>query len=320
MTTFAIQTGASDIDKTGALNYVLNNVGQGLQVNNETGVINLPNSVPNTVPYAWAYQYLYIAFANSFDGNVDFSQSDYTNRTYIGFWNTPTQTLGGSQNPAQYVWYNISDGGFGTTKNLYYSVRSSYQVQFQVAETLVAPNFDSENLWRLYDPSQFFPAPGYVGLDLSWITNATNVGVDNTQGTISSLTPGSFYILDNDGPDWVPSDEIVVQSAETLFLNTVVPATTYYIAMGETVGDYSIFDADVQMTYQTGSTATSSILTAPNIQSNALVNILPQSSEPDGVVLGSITVADAVTWDPATASTTTPYVAFYNGVAWTKLG
>jgi len=316
MTTFAIQTGASDIDKTGALNYVLNNVGQGLQVNAEYGTINVPNVAPNTIPYAWAYPYLYIAFANSFDGNLDFSQDEYQNKLYIGFWNTNELTIGGSQNPSQYVWFPVAGGGFSTTKQLYYSVRSGYQLQIDITDNFVPPLYDNIYLWRAYTPL----IGSSVGLDLTWITNATNVGADGSGGTLAGLTVGSFYILDNDGPDWVPSDEIVVQSAETLFLNTVVPATTYYIAMGEEVGNYSVFDADVQMTYQTGSTATSSILTAPNIQSNALVNILPQSSEPDGVVLGSITVADAVTWDPATASTTTPYVAFYNGTTWVKLG
>jgi hypothetical protein len=319
MTTFAIQTGASDIDKTGALNYVLNNVGQGLQVNAEYGTINVPNVAPNTIPYAWAYPYLYIAFANSFDGNLDFSQDQFQNKLYIGFWNTNELTIGGSQNPSQYVWFPVAGGGFSTTKQLYYSVRSGYQLQIDITDSFVPPLYDNIYLWRDYTPL----IGSSVGLDLTWITNATNVGADGSGGTLAGLTVGMLYVLDADGPDWVDTSGITVQGAREIEVSTVIGGQTYSLTLAPQPVDYgenNFIEADDSLTYQTGSTATSSILTAPNIQSNALVNILPQSSEPDGVVLGSITVADAVTWDPATASTTTPYVAFYNGTAWTKLG
>lgn len=74
------------------------------------------------------------------------------------------------------------------------------------------------------------------------------------------------------------------------------------------------------LTYTTSSTTATNVLTSPNVDVNHVLTILPQASAPVNATTGSITVADAVTWDPATASTSTPYVAFYNGTAWVKLG
>ncbi|CAB5207057.1 hypothetical protein UFOVP180_19 [uncultured Caudovirales phage] len=323
MANFSITPGMGQGDIVGAINYLLANVGQGLQVNAGTGQIVVPNSVPNTIPYAWAYQYLYIAFAESFDGNVGFDQHNFVNKTYIGFWNTATQTFGGSQNPNQYVWYKLADGGFGTTNNLYYSVRSSYQVQFQVAETLSAPNFDSVDLWRIYDPTPVFPNPGYVGLDLSWITNATNVGADSSQGTVTALTVGSLYILDADGPNWIASDQITVQGAVELQLNSTTGLQTYSLTMAEQpvlFGENNFVEADNNLTYTTGSTSTDSVLTTPNIDINTVLTIAPQSSAPTNISTGSITVADRVNWDPVHITTGTAYPVFYNGATWTQLG
>ena len=82
MATFGITPATGQNDLVGALNYALNNIGQGLTVNKENGQILQPG---NEIPYAYVYPYLYIAFADSADGTLNFDQSTYTNKQYYGY-------------------------------------------------------------------------------------------------------------------------------------------------------------------------------------------------------------------------------------------
>jgi hypothetical protein len=306
MATFGINPGMGQGEIVGAINYLLANIGQGIQVNAGNGIVTIPN---NNTPFSYAYPYMYIAFANSFDGTVGFDQHDYTNKLYYGLWNTATLTPGGSSNPAQYVWYKVADGGFGTTNNLYYSVPSSLQVQF-VIDT-VSPNSGdlvNEYLWRGYD------AGLYSGINIGLITNATNLDT-NLAAT------GDIYTQTSSGGVWSSPSSITVGSADTLKVIDGAPYDiNYYLPLMDSTGTYATAYSDVQLKYISSLTSTNNVLTMPNARIDHVLNLTPLSAAPAVYNTGSIAVANRTGWDPAGVGSGPAYVAFYNGSAWVKLG
>jgi hypothetical protein len=133
MTTFAV-TGSNEL--IDAVNYAISNLaGQGLQANIQTGVITAPGD-PN--PVAYLYQWINIRYADNATGTSNFSTSP-TNRLYYGVRNS--QTSAASANPADYIWYQVAGGGFGTTKYLYYSAIGGRQIVFAVATTSPGANY-----------------------------------------------------------------------------------------------------------------------------------------------------------------------------------
>lgn len=123
-----------------AVNYALANLGQGtgntttdgnaLTVNTSTGIISQGGS---TTAISYLYQYLNIRYADSSDGNTNFSTSP-TNRLYYGVRNTAVSSPSDASNPANYVWYAVT-GGFGTTKQLYYTTYGGRQIQLTATTT-----------------------------------------------------------------------------------------------------------------------------------------------------------------------------------------
>lgn len=124
-----------------AINYVLSNLGQSgngtadgnsLVVNTSTGIISQQGS---TSVISYLYEYINVRYADSSDGNTNFSTSP-TNRLYYGILNNSQANPGSTvlNNPANYVWYEAS-GGFGTTKFLYYTTYGGRQIQWTVATT-----------------------------------------------------------------------------------------------------------------------------------------------------------------------------------------
>jgi hypothetical protein len=226
MSTFGITPTTGEADQAGALNYALSNIGAGLRVNANTGIVSIPNGNPTNV-YEYLYQWVQVAFADDAQGNgISFEP---TNKLFYGLLNTDTLTEGTIPSlGSNYTWYDANDagvsGGFSTDKSLYYYVEGIGRVLW-VGGFIASP------------PVQALPAV---------------------------QTVFDFY-------NYVDVTKITWAQVNSISIATVA-------------------------------------------------TIAPQSSEPINFELGTITVADAVTWDPATASTTTPYVAFYNGTAWTKLG
>jgi hypothetical protein len=51
-----------------------------------------------------------------------------------------------------------------------------------------------------------------------------------------------------------------------------------------------------------------------------VLKLAPRTSAPAGATVGMIAIADNSSWDPANIAGTTPYLAFYNGTAWTSPG
>jgi len=123
-----------------AVNYALANLGQStggtgtdgnaLTVNTSTGIISQGGS---TTAISYLYQYLNIRYADSSDGNTNFSTSP-TNRLYFGVRNTAVSNPTDGSNPANYVWYAVT-GGFGTTKQLYYTTFGGRQIQITATTT-----------------------------------------------------------------------------------------------------------------------------------------------------------------------------------------
>lgn len=113
-----------------AINYLLGNS----QLTTSTNVVNgqVTDAVGQVVSYL--YKYLYVKYADSFDGTVNFSDTP-TSRQYYGLRNNDSATE--STNPADYVWYQVT-GGFGTSKLLYYSVTGGRRIN--ILPSLSAPS------------------------------------------------------------------------------------------------------------------------------------------------------------------------------------
>lgn len=110
-----------------AVNYLMSNFTGNIAANPDTGQIIATNG--QIIGYL--YKYMMIKYADSFDGSLNFSNTQ-TNRLYYGLRNTNDSVE--STNPADYIWYKV-DGGFGTTKTLYYKVTGGRSIEFAVATT-----------------------------------------------------------------------------------------------------------------------------------------------------------------------------------------
>jgi hypothetical protein len=113
-----------------AINYLLNNLNNGLNSDPSTGEIVGPNN--QVVGYL--YKYIAVKYADSYDGSVNFSDSP-TNRQYYGLRNSDSSVE--STNPADYIWTQVT-GGFSTTKLLYYTTTGGRQIDFRVDTSLPA--------------------------------------------------------------------------------------------------------------------------------------------------------------------------------------
>jgi len=128
---YFINPDASTNDITSAINYALANLGGSVSSNLATGEI-----VSGATTIGYLYQYMDVAFALSYDGSTGFSNTSYTNATYFGLRNTTSTTV--SSNPTDYVWYQVSGSGFGTTNYLWYNVTGGRNIQFVVQPTAPA--------------------------------------------------------------------------------------------------------------------------------------------------------------------------------------
>ena len=108
-----------------AINYLLGNSQLTTSTNIETGQVT--DATGSIVSYL--YKYLYVKYADSFDGTVNFSDTP-TSRLYYGLRNNDSNIE--STNPADYIWYQVA-GGFGTTKMIYYSVTGGRRINLIVS-------------------------------------------------------------------------------------------------------------------------------------------------------------------------------------------
>ena len=159
-----------------AINYLLSNFTQNVSADPNTGQVVGPGG---EVQY-YLYKYMFVKYADSFDGTVGFSNTP-TNKSYYGLRNSDDTTE--STNPADYIWTQVT-GGFGTTKFLYYLTTGGRAIQFQV-DTAV-PNTG----WAV-DPG--------TAIDLDFVTGA-------------SSSPANFVVIRVPNVSTAPTDAEVLSA------------------------------------------------------------------------------------------------------------
>jgi hypothetical protein len=300
MANFSIQSGMSQGEIVGAINYLLANIGLGLQINEKTGQISIPR---NTIPFAYAYRYMYFAFANSSDGVVDFSQDPTLGFNYYGLLNTPTLIPGGSTNPIDYVWYKAA-----TTNNtyFYFAVLNPYQL-FTYSSTSTLSNLYENYIYyvELINPT--------VGWDISLTTNPLNGAATTASGSVV-VTDALGNITFNPLGQLSSGFATTSTYADNIFINTTTPGQEYYISMGEVIGDFSPLDATTNFKYFTSTTG--HIVYTPNIVNNATVTLLPQASAPTNPQAGMMAVSNGTGWDPL--SDGLEHLMVYLNGSWTQ--
>ena len=331
MSTFGLTVGSSGNDIIGALNYALANLGTGgnttntgtFIVNTGTGQVFLPG---RAITYQYVYRYLFVAYATSPNGSTGFSDIP-TNATYYGIRNSASAT-GSDSNPADYIWYQVQ-GGFGTDKSLWYSVTGVGFITIVIA--VDAPDVNGN--WIKDEAGNAYSS----GIDLNVITN-----IINYPGNVTSyVMVDDFYLFGVFTVNGKGTSTFFTATSVTVggsYYTQAVPVTgynttTYYLSFND--GGYSQFQQvsytapvgvaqDFGITYTVTpdfiNTTVNNVLTLPNVQINQALNLQPLAVIPTIYSTGTIAVADRTNWDPAGVGSGNPYVAFYNGVSWVKLG
>ena len=101
---FALDSNPDISEVSDAINYLLANFGPGLSADAGTGQITGPTGQVS----GYLYKYMAIKYADSFDGSVNFSNVPASHLYYgIRNNNDPAE----SSDPADYIWYRVSEGG-----------------------------------------------------------------------------------------------------------------------------------------------------------------------------------------------------------------
>ena len=164
---FSISNKADPSEISDAVNYLLANFAQIQAVNPNSGQIT--TSSFGVVGYL--YKYLNVKYADSFDGQLNFSNSP-TNRLYYGLRNNDSSVE--STLYSDYVWTEVP-GGFGSTKFFWYATSGGRQIQTTVAT--IAPAFE----WAV-DPG--------TAIDLDLVT-LVFIGVDSFSAGTTGFTPST---------------------------------------------------------------------------------------------------------------------------------
>jgi len=124
--TFSVPAKPTPEELSEAVNYLLANFSQTMAINPNTGRI----STANYGVVSYLYKYLQVKYADSYNGQVNFSNVP-TNRLYYGIRNNDSPTE--STNPADYQWLPVT-GSFGTTIFFWYATTGGRQI-----ETFIGP-------------------------------------------------------------------------------------------------------------------------------------------------------------------------------------
>jgi hypothetical protein len=131
---FALVNEPSTSEISEAINYLLANFGSNIAADPNTGEI----SGPSGIVIAYLYRYLAVKYADSFDGSVNFGDSP-TNRLYYGLRNSDDSAE--STNFADYIWFKVAGGGFGTTKFLWYQTNGGRQIDFFIGTSAPSASY-----------------------------------------------------------------------------------------------------------------------------------------------------------------------------------
>jgi len=134
---FSVSSKPTNEELSEAVNYLLSNFSQTMAINTNTGTIS-------TASYgivSYLYKFLQIRYADSFNGQVNFSNSP-TNRLYYGIRNDDSGVE--SLNSADYLWLPVT-GGFGTTKFVWYATTGGRQIELFIGSIPPSVNFFQDN-------------------------------------------------------------------------------------------------------------------------------------------------------------------------------
>ena len=249
--TIGLTPNSSEQDKIDALNYVVATAsGYGdSQVANSPAVSTINNTAlfvnPNTGDiaatvagqvFARYYQYIHFAYANSADGATDFSTTVYANKTHYGVRNTDSTTE--STNPTDYVWYEVADGGFGTTKKLFYITSGS---NITTLITTSAPNAfyraaEDVSYVNIQEVSQAYIPPEYI--TATELLDETITDAKIALGTIEGTSIAQNTITgDLVATNTISADSIVANSITGSQLQTGLLISGDIVSFNATLGD-----------------------------------------------------------------------------------
>lgn len=242
-----------------AINYLLSNFSENVSSDQSTGQIIGPDG--NIVGYL--YKYMFIKYADSFDGTVGFSNTP-TNKGYYGLRNSDSNTE--STNPADYLWTQVT-GGFGTTKFLYYLTTGGRQIQFQVDTAVPNPG------WAV-DPG--------TAIDLDFITGA-------------SSSPANFVVIRATNVSTAPTDAEVLSAIGRLPISGDLCTINYNSGISSIVYKYTTGWAVFQK-YITGDLIVAQSIVGGNIAASTITgnNIAANTITASNMVAGTITAASGI--------------------------
>jgi hypothetical protein len=131
--TFSVPAKPTPEELSEAVNYLLANFSQTMAVNPNTGRI----STVNYGVVSYLYKYLQVRYADSYNGQVNFSNVP-TNRLYYGIRNNDSPTE--STDPADYQWLPVT-GSFGTTIFFWYATTGGRQIETFIGPVRPSINF-----------------------------------------------------------------------------------------------------------------------------------------------------------------------------------
>lgn len=270
-----------------AINYLLSNFTQSVSADSNTGQIIGPGG--EVVGYL--YKYMYVKYADSFDGSVNFSNSP-TGRLYYGTRNSDDATE--STNPSDYIWTQVT-GGFGSTKYLWYIVTGGRQISFQVSTSL--------------------PNPGWVqdtgaAIDLDYVTTAASTPANFVVIRVAnnSAAPTNPEVLAAIGRDPIDGDLCIVN------YNSGIYSIQYKYTSGWAIFQKVITGDLVVAQSITGTNIAANTITASNIQANSIT-----VNEINNIAVGQI-VAGSFNFVSYTASGTFTVPAYVYKLKVTVIG
>lgn len=235
-----------------AVNYLLSNFTQTVEADPATGQVSGPTGAVT----GYLYKYIFVKYADSFDGTVNFSNSP-TGRLYYGIRNSDSSTE--STNPADYLWSLVA-GGFGTTKYLYYITTGGRQIQFAVATS-------TPNTGWIIDPA--------TAIDLDVISGANG--------------PANFVVIRITNSSTPPTDaECIAAIGRTPIANDMC-TINYNSGISSIVYKYTTGWAVFQ-TYITGDIIVAATIVAANLSVAQLSAI---SANLGNITAGDITVGSS---------------------------
>lgn len=216
-----------------AINFLLGNFSNSVTADNATGQVVGPGG---EVQY-YLYKYMFIKYADSFDGSVGFSNTP-TNKGYYGLRNSDSSTE--STSPSDYIWTQVT-GGFGTTKFLYYLTTGGRAIQFQVATSVPNPGWEID--------------PG-TAIDLDFVTNVTS-------------TPANFVVIRVPNISTAPTNAEVLSAIGRLPIDGDLCTVNYNSGIASIVYKYTTGWAVFQK-YITGDLIVAQSIVGTNIAAGTI--------------------------------------------------